>query len=253
MRSIGVATLLSANVLASLACCCAVPQAPVAPPVPNAQEVRWSPGSAHPTHANVLAGDGPGEWRPAPGYVWVKPNDAQTWEVSWSPGFAHPTHANVVAGDTPASWRPAAGHVWVNPDAKEGWEVRRAGNAVPAVTPVESSDGKVIADVAIIQSITPIGQPRQLRYGDPDVQDFSVIVKARKGGTYYVVAGYLHSSSKLWFSGVFSNIPFWGCQTVNLDAGDSITVTIQAHVPPTGTRIYDAGIYYSLHDMKKHR
>src|SRR5206468_6511518 len=104
---------------------------------------------------------------------------------------------------------------------------------VPAGS-LSAHEGDVGSDVAIVQSITPVGKSRQLVFGGPNVQDFSVTVKARKAGTYYVVAGFLHSKSNLWFRGFFSNNPFWSSTVVTLDAGDSITVSISSNVPPTG-------------------
>ena len=79
---------------------------------------RWAANQPHSDFDHVVSAGTPGQWRPEPGYTWVKRNArfvSETGGVKWTPGRAYPTLANVVSGDDEGIWVPRPGYTWVNP------------------------------------------------------------------------------------------------------------------------------------------
>jgi len=79
-------------------------------------------GNSNDNYPNVVQnGD---NMTPAPGYVWVYPNDPNNYSVRWSPGIAHNDHPYVRAANEQDNWIPAPGYVWVNPGDNDDLRVR---------------------------------------------------------------------------------------------------------------------------------
>ena len=75
---------------------------------------------------NVVALD-TGSYVPAPGYLWVHPDQPSNFAVQWTAGKAHPAYDNVVAASTANQWNPASGYQWTS-NAPEDFTVRRSDN-----------------------------------------------------------------------------------------------------------------------------
>lgn len=85
---------------------------------PESREV-WAPGRPHPQHANVIAGNVPGNWQPAPGFAWTSDSNTN-FDVLWVP---ERRVGNLISGTSPGQWRPAPGFRWVAPDVREDLRV----------------------------------------------------------------------------------------------------------------------------------
>ena len=80
-----------------------------------------SGSSGYTGYANVVeVGD---TLYPAPGYVWIYPNDPDNYQVRWQPGVEHSNHDHVVAGQEENTWRPAPGYRWVRPNDNDDLRV----------------------------------------------------------------------------------------------------------------------------------
>lgn len=80
---------------------------------PGDFRVEWQPGKVWPER-HLVAGPREGKWMPAPGFLWVAPNDPKSLAVYWEAGRPHPRHPNVVTASVEGVWAPADGFRWIN-------------------------------------------------------------------------------------------------------------------------------------------
>lgn len=59
-----------------------------------------------------VAATGDGNWRPDPGYLWVRPGDNNDLRVRWAPNVRHPRSPHVVSAETEGNWQPEDGYTW---------------------------------------------------------------------------------------------------------------------------------------------